>query len=65
MVTLLSVSEKSKDFKEALRVYNEFKKLREEMGKPVRSTLDPKQIKKDLTGDDFYALLEIIQKRKH
>lgn len=65
MAVLLSTSEKSKEFKKTLEVYNEFKRLREQIGKPVRSTIDPKQIKRDLTGEDFYALLRDIEKRKH
>jgi hypothetical protein len=64
MVVLLTASEKSKEYKEAVEVYNRFKLLREQIGKPVRSIVDPKKVKKDLTGEDFFSLLEEVRKRK-
>ena len=64
MAVLLSTSERSKEFKKTLEAYNEFKRLREQIGKPVRGTIDSKQIRRDLTGEDFYALLRDIEKRK-
>ena len=64
VVILLAASKESKEFKEAVEIYNEFKRLRKEIGKPIRSIVDPKKVKKDLTGEDFFALLEEIRKRK-
>jgi hypothetical protein len=65
VVALQAASDKNKEFKEALEVYEEFKRLRKQIGKPVRSIVDPKKVRKDLTGEDFFSLLEEVQKRKH
>jgi len=53
-----------KSYKEAKKAYEEFKKLRASIGKPVQPTIDPEQIRKDLVGADFFTLLEEIKRRK-
>jgi len=55
---------KLKEYREARKTYREFKRLREEIGKPVRPVVDPETLKRALTGEDFLSLLEEIRKRR-
>jgi hypothetical protein len=43
------------DFAEAKRMYEDFKRLRKIIGKPVTDKLDPLKIRKDLSGRDFFC----------
>jgi hypothetical protein len=64
LVTLLSASSRNnKEYRDALKIYNEFKRLRKELGIPVNPSIDPKKVRKDLTGEDFFSLLEEMRKR--
>ena len=46
----------SEEHMNAIRIYAEFKKLREQIGKPVRENVDPEQMIKDLRGEGFSPL---------
>ncbi|HJT10530.1 MAG TPA: hypothetical protein VJ771_07095 [Candidatus Nitrosotalea sp.] len=41
---------------DALRIYAEFKRLREQIGKPLKENPDPEQMIKDLRGEGFAPL---------
>lgn len=43
------------DFAEAKKMYEDFKRLRKMLGKPVTDKLDPAKIRKDLSGKDFFC----------
>jgi hypothetical protein len=43
------------DFTEIRRTYEEFKRLRRLIGRPVTDKLDPDKIRKDLSGRDFFC----------
>ena len=43
------------NFAEAKRMYEDFKRLRKIVGKPVTDRLDPAKIRKDLSGKDFFC----------
>lgn len=43
------------DFAEAKKMYEDFKRLRKMIGKPVTDKLDPLKIRKDLSGRDFFC----------
>ena len=47
-------------YRNAKRLLEEYKRLRAMLGKPIR-TLDPEQIRMDLTGEQFRSLLEEIE----
>lgn len=42
------------DFAETRKMYEDFKRLRKLLGKPVTDQLDPVKIRKDLSGKDFF-----------
>lgn len=46
----------SEEHLNAIRIYKEFKKLREQIGKPIREDVDPEQMIKDLRGEGFAPL---------
>jgi hypothetical protein len=52
-------------YQNAIRIYQEFKRLREIMGKPVETTINPEKAKKDLTSREFLALIEEVKRKKH
>jgi hypothetical protein len=52
-------------YKDAIRIYKEFKKLRETLGKPVEIRINPKKIRENLTSKEFLVLLEEIRGKKH
>jgi hypothetical protein len=43
------------NFAETKRIYEDFKRLRKVLGKPVTDKLDPSKIRKDLSGRDFFC----------
>lgn len=43
------------NFVEAKKIYEDFKRLRKIIGKPVTDKLDPVKIRKDLSGRDFFC----------
>ena len=43
------------DFAETKRMYEDFKRLRKMVGRPVTDRLDPAKIRKDLSGKDFFC----------
>jgi len=43
------------DFAEAKKIYEDFKRLRKMLGKPVTDKLDPAKIRKDLSSKDFFS----------
>jgi len=52
------------EYIKALRVYEEFKRLRQEMGKPVRGFADREEAIRDLCGDSFSDLEKEIERTK-
>lgn len=60
-IKILNLSDENQ---EALRLYNEFKKLREQMGKPIKEHANREEIIKDLRGDGFSPLGKGIEPRK-
>jgi hypothetical protein len=52
------------EYKEARKYYDEFKRLRKQLGKPPREFIDPEGVKKDLTGKEFYDFIEELKKKK-
>jgi hypothetical protein len=57
--------EKLEKYQDVIKKYQEFKKLREIMGKPVETTITPEIVKKNLTSKEFLALIEEIKREKH
>ena len=55
---------KLKIYREALQLYNEFKKMRELLGKPIISEIDAEKIRKDLSGAEFFQLIKEIRREK-
>jgi cell fate (sporulation/competence/biofilm development) regulator YlbF (YheA/YmcA/DUF963 family) len=51
-------------YKDAKKEYDEFKRLRRQIGKLPRKFIDPEGVKKDLSGEDFYNLLDELKKKK-
>ncbi len=49
-----TVNSSQEDWREAKRTYDNFKSLRAYMGKPVVNKIDPKKIRRDLSGNDFF-----------
>lgn len=47
------ITSDQEDWREAKRIYDEFKALRASIGKPVDNKMDAKKIRKDLSSDDF------------
>ena len=43
------------DFAETKKMYEDFKRLRKMIGKPVTDKLDPAKIRKDLSSKDFFC----------
>jgi len=43
------------NFIEAKRMYEDFKRLRKMVGKPVTDKLDPAKVRKDLSSKDFFC----------
>ena len=43
------------DFAEAKKMYEDFKRLRRMVGRPVTDKLDPAKIRKDLSSKDFFC----------
>jgi len=52
-------------YKDVIKLYREFKRLREVLGKPVETKINPKRIKKDLGSKEFLVLIEEIKGKKH
>lgn len=50
--------------KEALRTYHEYKRLRSQLGRPIRAFNDKEAILKDLQGDGFSSLRREIERAR-
>ncbi|MGQ9642123.1 MAG: hypothetical protein ACUVUF_08435 [Candidatus Bathycorpusculaceae bacterium] len=61
---IISIEEYEK-YKEATKRYQEFKRLREVLGKPVETTINPEKVKENLTSKEFLALVEEVRRKKH
>jgi SMC interacting uncharacterized protein involved in chromosome segregation len=53
------------DLEDAIKLYNEFKRLRKILGKPVQTTINPEEIRKDLSSKEFLALIKELKERRH
>lgn len=52
------------DYKKAMEIYEDFKRLRKEMGKPLRNFSDPEAVIKELRGEDFLPLVKDIERKR-
>lgn len=57
-------TEEYEKYKEAIRRYQEFKKLRDILGKPIETTINPEKVRKDLTSKDFLLLVKKMKRKK-
>jgi hypothetical protein len=61
----IMLMEKYEKYQDVIKKYQEFKRLREIMGKPVETTINPEKAKKNLTSKEFLALIEEVKRKKH
>jgi hypothetical protein len=54
----------SSDYKKAIEIYEEFKRLRAELGKPIRVYKDREEIIKDLQGEEFLPVVRDIERKR-
>jgi len=58
------ITQTDDEYNKALRAFEEFKKLRQEIGKPVRGFTDREEAIRDLCGDSVGDLEKEIEKTK-
>jgi len=53
-----------RDYKDVKKIYTEYQRLREKIGKPVKGyPLEPNKIKKDLSSGEFLTFLEELKEK--
>lgn len=53
------------DYEDVKKIYNDYLLLKEKLGKPTKVyPLDPEKIRKDLSSEEFFELLQELKVRK-
>lgn len=52
------------DYKKAMRIYEDFKRLRKQIGKPLRNFSEPEAVIRDLLGEEFLPLVKDIERKR-
>jgi hypothetical protein len=51
-------------YKDAKKIYDEYRRLRETLGRSTSHPLDPEKIRKDLSSEEFFQILPSLREKK-